>query len=370
MLVNIKKIRENSEKILTNKIVHLLDGQIKIPLEDILERFYGSPDDIIILGGTLVEGCGNLYSDLDILVLSEKLPSTDKVQPIKNSKWVYNACKTSKDGSRWSTHDYYMEDGLQIEFQYTDLTHFSAALDQIHRVFGNLKELRDNQKKTLTLSSPSSFDHNYKEMFHRMLTGIPIQGNEKFYQLISQIPIEELCIAYYAWSRISYSDFKDILGAIHSKNLDNAVHMTVNMLVGQMRALSHLLFNTNDKPKWSFYYIQQLPENLTSLKKKFQDLIQLSRSNEQEKMELIEKAFDLMDDIFFISNCKLDENFTILNRKDSYESFVKNFEKRNSNHRQILRQFAFVERYCSKKFIPSKEFINPDHKIAPCLHFM
>jgi hypothetical protein len=63
----------NSEQ--TSKI-ELLAGRVVVDVGELLGRSRATDEDVVVLSGTLLEGFGNMYSDLDLYVIGERLPMT------------------------------------------------------------------------------------------------------------------------------------------------------------------------------------------------------------------------------------------------------------------------------------------------------
>jgi len=55
--------------------IELLKGRIVVNPSELLSRSRATDGDIVVLSGTLLEGFGNSYSDLDLYVIGEHLPT-------------------------------------------------------------------------------------------------------------------------------------------------------------------------------------------------------------------------------------------------------------------------------------------------------
>src|SRR5437868_14062115 len=61
--------------------IQLLDGRISVDPFELLGRSRAADEDIVVLSGTLLEGFGNLHSDLDIYVIGGSLPISEDDTP-------------------------------------------------------------------------------------------------------------------------------------------------------------------------------------------------------------------------------------------------------------------------------------------------
>src|SRR5215472_12192915 len=54
--------------------ITLLNGRVRLDPADLLSHSRAESEGVVVLSGTLLEGIGNLYSDLDLYVIGEQLP--------------------------------------------------------------------------------------------------------------------------------------------------------------------------------------------------------------------------------------------------------------------------------------------------------
>lgn len=369
-LTNIRKNNFFNDYQLLNKLLNtkikLVDRNGSINIDKLRERIYTS-NSLIVISGSLVEEIGSIYSDLDICVLCDSIPSIDSFnQEIHNTQpSIHNARKINTKRGSWSTHDYWKDKGLQVDIEYHSKHNIKHAIGKLNLAYNNMISIDKIEEAHLL---PEKLDHDDKELLHRMLTGFPINNFLEYEELIRQIPINTLCFAYYKWSHLKYADFKDILGAIYRKSFDMAIFLISKAIRSQMKALLHLLGCTNDKEKWVITYSNFMPIELDEVRLTLLRLLNANLASKKKREEYILHSFDFIDRIYNLCCWLIDTNFPSVPRSKLFSYFAESYSS-YPYHRQIHRQLAYTERFYSRNTISLKSFLNFDKPLTPLLEY-
>jgi len=360
----IKRKLEIANFIHKTQSVKLLNNTVNFPLQEILNRIYADKDSLIILGGSLIEGIGSIYSDLDVCVISEINPEINKfdISLHSNKYSAHNARKTSNKRRCWSTHDYFSDNGMQLDIEYVELNDILKSITSIEQIFNSRLDLKRFLSSANMLPSYISYDE--KEKLHRIITGIPLSNLDKYQDLLTKIPIEKICYIYFKESHLTYSDFKDFLGAVFSSNHQMAISLIHKFLNNQMKAFLHLFYNTNDKSKWIATYLNYIPDDYKNVATNFFSLInkEVDKSNFDQ---YIHKCLEFIDLLFLYYSDLIDKNFSKVSRNSLFNQAFNEYNKLDLTHKQINRQLAFLERFYSKNFIPAREFLDFTKVLKP-----
>ena len=202
-----------------------------ISFEEIL-RLEGYPDNsdsVVYLSGSLVEGTGNEWSDIDVFVIGDK----DPIGPYLRQADSYCATQHFIEQKRVDFEFWQPEYVKQLSQRLTDI-----KLGQGKDILG------------------TSFEYVEECFIHRIRVGIPIVNDKEFISFQSLFNFDQFQ-AYQTEQAIRYLDgiHEDICGAIESHDLEVALFMGRELIEGAIDAYCHKLGNTDPVRKWRIKHL-------------------------------------------------------------------------------------------------------------------
>lgn len=212
--------------------------------DEILQLVSYKKEDFIFISGSLIEGAGNRYSDLDIFVLSKDFSTinTKQIQYNFDDKKV-----------QFKTLNGYL--GCDIE--YWPVQVLEEAIRQINKINFN-----DTQAFSLNQIKITNYKFNeVASLIHDVLNGVVIFNEEAFLDLRNTLNIENyyrLMARFYI--NLADNQYEDVIG-----NLDNNQPYTALISARELlfNALYAYMFSRGvsmDRTKWLYYKINELSQ--------------------------------------------------------------------------------------------------------------
>ncbi|ERT46254.1 MULTISPECIES: hypothetical protein [Fusobacterium] len=195
--------------------------------------------DIVYLSGSLIEGIGNSYSDLDIFIV------TKDIDKFKTTNYDYSR-KLSK-----TIFKNFFDKKCDIE-----IYDYNLILRNIF-ILNNLKS--ENYRILNIFEGISSF--NFFSFIHRLLIGVSINNSKDFLYLKEQIDLEKYFIILKFFYQNSVENlYDDLVGNIERKNY-LTVKLLGNMIIPYL--ISYYLCGKKisiDRVKWSILKLENLSQ--------------------------------------------------------------------------------------------------------------
>lgn len=286
-----------SRAIFTNDGIQILDGSVTIPVEYLLNKSYLAEDDIVLVSGTLIEGMGNIHSDLDIYVICNKRPDIndhDIGEHVAITNKADELITPQTGGQIFSTYDYFGDDGLHIDIKYITKDEIRTIFDDIHREF----HARTEETNIFYVMYDSYLSYEALKLIHRLGVGMALVGEAEWLSMLEDFPNKEFRFNLFHQFIIDYFIFKDIQGAYISGNLELAVQISRNVLHSQILGLTFLCGNTNSTEKWIFHYVREFLDDEYGLARDFIKLWFQGAEDDSSKQDYVRTAIGLIDRIF------------------------------------------------------------------------
>jgi hypothetical protein len=323
--------------IINNSISILNDG-IRIPIDYILDLCKPEPNDIVLVGGTLIEGMGNDESDLDIYVIVESYPIANKFNfsmyaeiTGKDDTVVYES--DSREDVH-SLYEYYLDTKIHLDITFITLPEVQNLFSRIQIVHEKL--LSDDNIYYLTHPLDLTYEENM--FFHRLSTSLCLKNSSKFNQFLEQAPLQEYCLTSYAEYVIDYFTLKDVQGAIKSKRFEMARELVRCQLLRQVQATLYSLGITNRNEKWIFYYLSKMKDKFSTCPISLNEVLALPTSSEEDILYFIDKSCEIIDFCLMLARgenifLKTDVNTIVSNLSNSFNLRYK------SNHQISVESY-------------------------------
>ena len=234
-------------------IVPILNGKLNLDIAQILSDIHVEPGDIVVLGGTLIEGIGNPLSDLDLYVLT---PERRKFGAIKDHNHAFyhrpgfDLCDDDDD-EVFLTMNYY-EGSIHVDVEYWSFEELEEIVDKMNRFYQGLLTHTDCCYETPANAQISN-------MLHRLFTGIVIYGDGTYLENVLSAQFRQsYCYILYRYFANFYWRFRDIVGAHCIEDYLFGTVLVKNLLLREVRAFNHLRGISNMTEKWYLTYMQQV----------------------------------------------------------------------------------------------------------------
>lgn len=273
-------------------ILKFASAGIEVRISDILEMCRPLPDDVVFIAGSLVEGMGNQYSDLDVYVLTNRrrpaaafnVSSFHRVLSPDRVKLEEGSCDEV-----FLIHTLVPETRAKIDIEFTQF-------DELDRLFAEVSALFEYAVESLSLLS-KRMPHRNEMLLHRICTGVPIFNPSEFAKIVASAPRKKFEYLGYRWSASDFSIMLDLVGALRSGDGIRALDIARENLALHMHGLLHLLGSTNTKRKWLTRYLQESPDITQEVHERFRDLFIFQGACANNPNKYINETLDLIDDI-------------------------------------------------------------------------
>jgi hypothetical protein len=329
---------------LSDKSISVLNGAVVIPKSYLRERVYIDSDSILIVSGTLIEGVGTTYSDIDCIVLCNERPKADDVKPSEHALVTdINYHFLTKNEDVHNTTDFYGESGIHIDTDYITYSEVERIIEKIGFYF---EEVSSDQR---VLYTPVLLERE-NNVIHRSLTGCAIVNEERFERLKSSIPREKyIYVAHREKLPIFYA-FQDVQGCWQSRNLWMGCEITRDMLLKTTMSLTYLTGITSKHPKWVYSNVFRMSGH-EDIKQNFFELSRRGAVTEDECRKYIEDALDYMDKVFLAMGVLLTKNSNYPTTEASLNALNHEFNSRKQTEHKI----STCEYYFRKKFFAAED---------------
>lgn len=211
-----------------------IDEELLFRLKGMFDRYN---DEIVYVSGSLIEGFGNRYSDVDVFILTDKefanLGFGDELN--------VNALDYKSTNS-------IIIDGTRFDVEVLSLTDVRKKIEKINQY----THTPDNNVFQVMW-------FNYVDILHKLMTGIPIFQQQKFNDLVETIDREKINKLISAMHLLKADGFlEDVRGTYEDKDC-STMYFTVHfMLHCLLKAYLSFRGYTNPNPKWIIRALNEL----------------------------------------------------------------------------------------------------------------
>lgn len=282
----------------------LLGGRINLPRQFIVDNAYLRDDDAAFVGGSLIEGIGNSYSDVDVHVVTESLLLEQDIDPTLHYR-VLSPDRTILTGRTpqaevFLIHTVVPGSDVKVDIEY-------RTLNDVERLAKTVRETFDYATRSLVLLT-KYLPARDMAFIHRLFHSQTLAGESVLARLRDEIGEARFRYLMYRWKASDYSVLLDILGAWEDGDWIRCVDMARENMVTQFQAFTHLMGNTNYHRKWILSYARRLSCDLPLLDRYISLLTAGSGSTADEQRAFILATIDFVDELFNASSVLLQGN--------------------------------------------------------------
>src|ERR1700743_3329478 len=192
-----------------HKSLPVLDGQLQVDTSFVLDNCYAAEGDAVIMAGSLVEGMGNRYSDLDVYVFCESPKLSSAVNLDGHYRVISNARKIVRDRDGdcevMLVHTVLPQSGVKVDVEFKTYRELAQLQVRVDEIFAYARQ------NLVLLSQRLSFRE--ESLMHRLFTGTVLLGAQKLEDFRSGFSKAKYCYLAYRWSASDFSVLLDLMGS-------------------------------------------------------------------------------------------------------------------------------------------------------------
>jgi hypothetical protein len=317
--------------------INLLNGRVRLDPAELLSHSRSGAQDVVVLSGTLLEGIGNLYSDLDLYVIGERLPPEApqglSMQVVREDGRVRRINETLEN-----------VDNIVLDVQYYTFRELATLSRSLNELYAESKRSARIFRKTL---HPDDED-----LIHKLLTGMILQDGTERFNAHEIFDAGKFCFLKYRNEVGGYAEFRDLVGSWTDNDLDSCLYNIRSYLVSQVSGMMFLAGNTNPRPKWFVRRLGSLGEEYLELCERIMAWLHGARHTEPQKQESIETACDLIDLTYLFARALLGTNPLYFSAEEAMALAEREFGERAAHDREMAEEFQLLRRMFNNSTAP------------------
>lgn len=317
--------------------INLLNGRVRLDPADLLQQRRTESHDVVVLSGTLLEGIGNLYSDLDLYVIGEHLPhkgpDTPSTQVVREDGRVRRINETLESAGN-----------IVLDIQYYTFRELATLARSLNELYAESKRSTRIFRKTL---HPDDED-----LIHKLLTGTLLQDGTGHFNARETFDAGKFCFLKYRNEVGGYAEFRDLAGSWTDGDLDSCLYNMRSYLISQVSGMMFLAGNTNPRPKWFVRRLGSLSEEYVELRERIMTWLQGARYTDLQKREAVETACDLIDATYALTRAILGTNPLYFSVDEALRLTENEFAERAMHDREMSEEFQLLRRMFSSSASP------------------
>lgn len=270
-----------------------LPDDTAINLKSYLSPLMIKPDDIVIASGTLVEGIGNEYSDIDIYVITDKLRHSRDID-ISN---FYRVISPEKEIIQKGDEKDILLVHLPVEKTGVKIDVEFKTFDDVESIT-NLLINNYNYAISNHILLTKQMSERQMSFMHRIHNSICLFNQKGLEEIKRKIPTSMLSYYLYRLNASDFADLLDITGAWRKNEIERCFDLARENLIKQMLAYTFLSGNTDYKRKWLLTRMKQIGIN-DDLYQRF--TILFLRTKLMSDKNYIIETLRMVDEIFTLS---------------------------------------------------------------------
>ncbi len=313
--------------------INLLQGLLSVDPHALLGRSRTTDGDVVVLSGTLLEGFGNLYSDLDLYVIGKELPTKGSNVPpvlvIREDGCVRRVNETLDDPA-----------DILLDVQYYTFRELDTLARSLRALYQDSIQSTQIYRKTL--------HHEDEDLIHKLLTGRVLQDGTGEFDAQRIFDPGMFCFLKYRNEAGGYAEFRDLLGSWTARDFDTCLYNTRGYLVSQVSGMMFLAGNTNPRPKWFVRRLASMPAEFADVRNGVMSWMESAHRTERQKRAAVESACELIDLTYSHVRRLLATNSGYFSAEDALELTEQEFAGRATRDRDTLAEWRLRRRMFSR----------------------
>lgn len=295
---------------------------LTLPWTSILQPLYYGTDDLVLFTGSFAEGLGNRLSDFDLVVIRAR-PLTLGDIDLSRHDFVENHEPrpfTEADDPNelvGTTYNVLKETGGYLDVEYSSLQEVTKITDACRAAYA--------EAETVTGYPPERvLDLKKARLAHRIFAGIPLTNPDLHRSIVQALNKPKYCFQSFIVTNGKFPEFKDVLGAANSGDLDRACDLAREYVGRQILGLTHLHLNTNRMRKWLVECVKRLPASCSDLTERFLDIHFRGLRTDAEKRRYLFDVMTFLEEVFAACRTQIDGFASRQNILANTDEFIAN----------------------------------------------
>ena len=287
-------VAQGNEGLPASDDISLLGGRVMLKPDFIIDNAYLQADDAVFVGGSLIEGIGNINSDVDVYVVTRRLRRVREIIALRHFR-VFDPDRAiltdaKPNGEVFLIHTVIPGERIKVDIEYRTWGEVEAMADFIRDLF--------DYACTSLISLTKSMNTRQMALIHRLFNSRALAGDEKLSALRDRIGITRFKYLMYRWKSADYSVLLDMQGAWDDGDWIRCGDMARENMVTQFHAYTHLCGNTSYNRKWIVTYAKRLDVDPSLYSRYLSLLTAAIGQTAEEQRSFILATLDFVDDIF------------------------------------------------------------------------
>jgi len=323
----------------------------KYPLDPlvILDHTYHEDGDAILVSGTLIEGIGNRFSDIDVYVIkptslpAERIAHGKHLRVLTKSRRVLNDGMKDQDEPVFLVHSDSVYEGVKIDVEFRTFDEIDAVLVKLDRVF--------SYARCHLVLLTFELEEREKMLLHRMRYAVSLFGHATIERKVRRANDLKLTYLLYRWMASDFSYLLDIAGAANSGEWLRAADLARVNLITQMMGFLHAVGVTNFDSKWVLSYLRKCVEAgyvKPSVESQFIHLYTMQGVNwdkDGSASHYIRRTLEFNDSLFHECRFHLCRNPLILKEENARTSVAASLESSPKNLYSVFEHLYRMKAY-------------------------
>jgi hypothetical protein len=297
----------------------------------------------------LLEGFGNLYSDLDLYVIGETLPTKDADVPatlvMREDGCVRRLNETLPDPA-----------GVLLDVQYYTFSELDTLARSLSTLYAEARQSTQIFRRALHTED--------EDLIHKLLTGRVLQSGARHFDARRTFDPACFCFLKYRNEVGGYPEFRDLVGSWTAGDLDTCLYNTRGYLISQVSGMMFLAGSTNPRGKWFVRRLESLSSEYSELRDGVMLWLTGAQRTEPQKRAAVESALDLIDMTYALARRLLDTNPKYFSNEEALLLTEREFAERPTRDRDTLAERHLRRRMFSAGELPlSTQFPDPTPKV-------
>jgi hypothetical protein len=331
--------------------IELLGGRIVVDPYELLGRSRATDQDVVVLSGTLLEGFGNFYSDLDLYVIGDELPNRGPDTPamlvIREDGCVRRVNDTLEDSAN-----------ILLDVQYYTFRELDTLARSLCTLYQECRQTTQIYRKTL--------HHEDEDLIHKLLTGKVLQDGTGQFDARRTFDPGMFSFLKYRNEVGGYAEFRDLVGSWSAGDLDTCLYNTRGYLISQVSGMMFLAGSTNPRPKWFVRRLVSLPAAYADVRDGVMSWMEGPHRTDPEQREAVQSACDVIEATYKHSRALLGTNPSYFSVEEALQLTELEFGGRATHDKDTLAEWQLRRRMFSQTSSPlMMEFQNPSSRTPP-----
>lgn len=275
--------------------LRLMGERLSVPVDFILAACYARDEDTILVAGSLVDGIGNQYSDIDVYVLTPTLRQSKDIDIGRHHRVIDIDRTVIRAGDGEKTvrliHTVLPNSGVKVDIELCQWQEVDVILDRLNSIFRYAVTTPELLTQNMT--------YREKQFLHRLHNCIVLRDNDRYQSIRQSASRSQFCYLNYRWHASDFSMLLDIMGAWQAGELLRAADLARDNLASQAVSLLALCGETNCSRKWLIAMLDRLPRNLMQLSEGLKRLLVMPGCDTGDGLKrYVAETLDLTDTIF------------------------------------------------------------------------